>query len=71
MMRLLRGVDGRAGGGLLGRRELENPQTHTLTSAAEFIKSLPKRKDRQFQYCRTSETVIAAVNGYAIGVAAS
>jgi enoyl-CoA hydratase/carnithine racemase len=48
---------------------LKNPQTHTLNSAADFIKSVPKRKHRQFEILANfPKPLIAAVNGYAIGV---
>ena len=57
------------GGAFSAGANLKNPQTHTLTSTAEFIKSLPKRKDRQFEVLSNfPKPLIAAVNGYAIGV---
>jgi enoyl-CoA hydratase/carnithine racemase len=57
------------GGAFSTGANLKNPQTHTLTSTAEFIKSLPKRKDRQFEVLSNfPKPLIAAVNGYAIGV---
>jgi enoyl-CoA hydratase/carnithine racemase len=40
-----------------------------LSSAADFIKSLPKRKDRQFEVLSNfPKPLIGAINGYAIGV---
>ncbi|HEX2277525.1 MAG TPA: enoyl-CoA hydratase-related protein [Candidatus Tectomicrobia bacterium] len=57
------------GGAFSAGANLKNPQTHTLPSAAEFIKSLPKRKERQFEVLSNfSKPLIGAVNGYAIGV---
>ena len=57
------------GGAFSAGANLKNPQTHTLTSTAEFIKSLPKRKDRQFEVLSNfPKPLIGAVNGYAIGV---
>jgi enoyl-CoA hydratase/carnithine racemase len=57
------------GGAFSAGANLKNPQIHTLTSTAEFIKSLPKRKDRQFEVLSNfPKPLIAAVNGYAIGV---
>ena len=57
------------GGAFSAGANLKNPQTHTLSSAAEFIKSIPKRKDRQFEVLSNfPKPLIAAVNGYAIGV---
>jgi enoyl-CoA hydratase/carnithine racemase len=48
---------------------LKNAQTHTLSSAADFIKSLPKQKDRQFEVLSNfPKPLIGAINGYAIGV---
>ena len=48
---------------------LKSAQTHTLSSAADFIKSLPKQKDRQFEVLSNfPKPLIGAINGYAIGV---
>ena len=58
-----------AGAAFSAGANLKNPQTHTLNSAADFIKSLPKRKNRQFEVLTNfPKPLIAAVNGYAIGV---
>jgi enoyl-CoA hydratase/carnithine racemase len=58
-----------AGGAFSAGANLKNPQTHTLSSTAEFIKGLPKRKDRQFEVLSNfPKPLIGAVNGYAIGV---
>jgi enoyl-CoA hydratase/carnithine racemase len=57
------------GGAFSAGANLKNPQTHTLSSAADFIKSLPKRKDRQFEVLSNfAKPLIGAINGYAIGV---
>jgi enoyl-CoA hydratase/carnithine racemase len=57
------------GGAFSAGANLKDPQTHRLTSAADFIKSLPKRKDRQFEVLSNfSKPLIGAINGYAIGV---
>jgi enoyl-CoA hydratase/carnithine racemase len=57
------------GGAFSAGANLKNPQTHTLSSTADFIKSLPKRKDRQFEVLSNfPKPLIGAVNGYAIGV---
>jgi enoyl-CoA hydratase/carnithine racemase len=48
---------------------LKDPRTHTLNSAAEFIKSLPKQSDRPFEVLsRFPKPLIGAINGYAIGI---
>ncbi|HSF29064.1 MAG TPA: enoyl-CoA hydratase-related protein [Candidatus Tectomicrobia bacterium] len=57
------------GGAFSAGANLKNPQTHTLSSTADFIKSLPKRKDRQFEVLANfAKPLIGAINGYAIGV---
>lgn len=48
---------------------LKNPQTHTVSSMADFFKSIPKRKDRPFEILSNfSKPLIGAVNGYAVGI---
>src|SRR6266581_7154581 len=57
------------GGAFSAGANLKNPRTHTLSSTADFIKSLPKRKDRPFEVLSNfAKPLIGAVNGYAIGV---
>ncbi len=48
---------------------LKDPQTHTLTSVADFIKRLPKHRSSPFEILsRFPKPLIGAVNGYAIGI---
>jgi enoyl-CoA hydratase/carnithine racemase len=48
---------------------LKDPHTHTLSSAADFIKGIPKRKHRPFEVLSNfPKPIVAAVNGYAIGI---
>ena len=57
------------GGAFSAGANLKDPRTHTLTSTADFIKSLPKRKDRPFEVLSNfPKPLIGAINGYAIGV---
>ncbi len=50
--------------------DLKNPRTHTTESVGDFIESLPKR--RRFQAMNLlsdfPKPMIAAVNGYAVGI---
>jgi enoyl-CoA hydratase/carnithine racemase len=55
-----------SGGAFSAGANLKDPQTHTLTSMADFIKSLPKRKDRPFEVVSNfPKPLIGAINGYA------
>jgi enoyl-CoA hydratase len=57
------------GGAFSAGANLKDPQTHTLTSTADFIKSIPKRKDRPFEVLSNfPKPLVGAINGYAIGV---
>ena len=57
------------GGAFSAGANLKNPQTHTVNSAADFIKSLPKRRERQFEVLANfPKPLLGAINGYAIGV---
>ncbi|HZT86702.1 MAG TPA: enoyl-CoA hydratase-related protein [Stellaceae bacterium] len=59
-----------SGGAFSAGADLKNPKTHTTSSAAEFIESLPKR--RRFQAMNLlsdfPKPLVAAVNGYAVGI---
>jgi enoyl-CoA hydratase/carnithine racemase len=58
-----------AGGAFSAGANLKDPKTHTLASAAEFIKGLPKRRDRAFEILGNfPKPIIGAVNGYAVGI---
>ncbi|MSO76638.1 MAG: enoyl-CoA hydratase/isomerase family protein [Alphaproteobacteria bacterium] len=49
--------------------DLKDPNTHTIASAADFIEHLPKWKDHAFNVLTDfAKPVVAAVNGYAIGI---
>jgi len=58
------------GGAFSAGADLKNPKTHTSESIGDFIDSLPKR--RRFQAMNLlsdfSKPLVAAVNGYAIGI---
>src|SRR5207244_11418699 len=59
-----------AGGAFTAGADLKNPKTHTSDSIAEAIEALPKR--RRFQAMNLlsdfAKPLVAAVNGYAIGI---
>ncbi len=58
-----------SGGAFSAGANLKDPKTHTMASAAEFIKSLPGRKNRAFEILSNfPKPVIGAVNGYAVGI---
>jgi enoyl-CoA hydratase/carnithine racemase len=57
------------GGAFSAGANLKNPRTHTLSSTAEFIKSIPKRKNRPFEVLSNfAKPLVGAVNGYAVGI---
>jgi len=48
---------------------LKDPNTHSLSSMADFIKGLPKHKHRPFEVLSNfPKPLVGAVNGYAIGI---
>jgi len=58
-----------SGGAFSAGANLKDPRTHTMASAAEFIKSLPKRRERAFETLGNfSKPIVGAVNGYAVGI---
>jgi enoyl-CoA hydratase/carnithine racemase len=57
------------GGAFSAGANLKDPKTHTLDSAAEFIKGIPRRRERAFEVVGSfPKPVIGAVNGYAVGI---
>src|SRR2546427_12457027 len=58
-----------AGGAFSAGANLKDPKTHTMASAAEFIKGIPKRRDRAVQILGKLPTpLVGAVNGFAVGI---
>lgn len=58
-----------AGGAFSAGAYLKDPATHSIDSAADFIKSLPRWRNHAFEVVgRFPKPMIAAVNGYAIGI---
>jgi enoyl-CoA hydratase/carnithine racemase len=58
-----------SGGAFSAGANIKDPKTHTHASAADFIKSLPRRKDRAFEVLSNfPKPLIGAVNGYAVGI---
>ena len=58
-----------AGGAFSAGANLKDPKTHTMDSAAELIKSLPKRRNRAFEVLGNfPKPLVGAVNGYAVGI---
>jgi enoyl-CoA hydratase/carnithine racemase len=57
------------GGAFSAGANLKDPRTHTLSSVADFIKSLPKQRERPFEVLSNfPKPLIGAINGYAIGI---
>src|SRR2546426_9855762 len=58
-----------SGGAFSAGANLKDPKTHTMASAAEFIKSIPRRRERAFEVLGNfSKPIVGAVNGYAVGI---
>ena len=58
-----------AGGAFSAGANLKDPKTHTQASSAEFIKGIPKRRERAFEVLSGfPKPLIGAVNGYAVGI---
>src|SRR6266508_5805941 len=58
-----------AGGAFSAGANLKDTRTHTMESAAEFIKSIAKRRARPFEVLANfPKPIIGAVNGYAVGI---
>jgi enoyl-CoA hydratase/carnithine racemase len=58
-----------SGGAFSAGANLKDPQTHTLSSAADFIKDIPKWKHMPFDVLsKFPKPLVASVNGYAIGI---
>jgi enoyl-CoA hydratase/carnithine racemase len=58
------------GGAFSAGADLKNPRTHTQNSIADFIEGLPHRRRSSpiVQVADFAKPVVAAVNGYAIGI---
>src|SRR5436309_9325548 len=58
-----------AGGAFSAGANLKDPKTHAMASAAEFIKGIPKRRDRAFEILGNfPKPLVGAVNGFAVGI---
>jgi enoyl-CoA hydratase/carnithine racemase len=59
-----------AGGAFSAGADLKNPRTHTHESVADFLEELPRRRRQSAIALVTdfAKPIIAAVNGYAIGI---
>src|SRR6185369_16206523 len=58
-----------AGGAFSAGANLKDPRTHTMDSAADFIKSIAKRRGRAFEVLGNfPKPIVGAVNGYAVGI---
>jgi len=58
------------GGAFSAGADLKNPRTHTESSVAHFIEGLPRRRRSSpiVQISEFAKPIVAAVNGYAIGI---
>ena len=58
-----------AGGAFSAGANLKDSRTHTMESAADFIKSIAKRRGRAFEVLGNfPKPIVGAVNGYAVGI---
>ena len=58
-----------AGGAFSAGANLKDPRTHTMASAADFIKSISKRRGRAFEVLGSfPKPIVGAVNGFAVGI---
>src|SRR5258705_6884591 len=58
-----------AGGAFSAGANLKDPQTHTMASAGDFIKSVARRRERAFEVLdRFPKPILGAVNGFAVGI---
>lgn len=58
-----------AGGAFSAGANLKDPQTHTIESAADFIKTIARRRGRAFEILDSfPKPLVGAVNGYAVGI---
>ena len=58
-----------AGGAFSAGANLKDPRTHTMNSAADFIKSISKRRGRAFEVLGSfPKPIVGAVNGFAVGI---
>jgi enoyl-CoA hydratase/carnithine racemase len=58
-----------AGGAFSAGANLKDPRTHSMDSAADFIKGIARRKDRPFEILGNfPKPLVGAVNGYAVGI---
>jgi len=59
-----------AGGAFSAGADLKNPKTHSTASMADFIEDLPRRRRHQAMNLLSDfpKPLIAAVNGYAVGI---
>src|SRR5215831_6567269 len=58
-----------SGGAFSAGANLKDQRTHTMDSAGEFIRGIPKRRERAFEVLSNfPKPLIGAVNGYAVGI---
>ncbi|MCC7425387.1 MAG: enoyl-CoA hydratase/isomerase family protein [Alphaproteobacteria bacterium] len=58
-----------AGNAFSAGANMKNPKTHTLSSVADFIETVPRRRNHIINVIADfPKPVLAAVNGYAVGI---